>query len=90
MCVVFVLIFKKKIKTKTKVPVNYRCTLDGSGQRRDKMDRFELHKGSVDYIPPLKLANDWKRVRYHKKKQYTFVRDTKYEYIKIICNIMIK
>eukprot|EP01083_Nonionella_stella_P258585 883684_1 len=36
-------------------PTWYRKNLDGQYQRRDKMERNELHRGSVDYIAPTNL-----------------------------------
>eukprot|EP01083_Nonionella_stella_P258584 883683_1 len=36
-------------------PIWYRHNLDGQYQRRDKMERNELHRGSVDYIAPTNL-----------------------------------
>eukprot|EP00484_Ammonia_sp_Unknown_P016652 CAMPEP_0197040406 /NCGR_PEP_ID=MMETSP1384-20130603/17107_1 /TAXON_ID=29189 /ORGANISM="Ammonia sp." /LENGTH=1002 /DNA_ID=CAMNT_0042471155 /DNA_START=42 /DNA_END=3050 /DNA_ORIENTATION=- len=37
-------------------PQWYRKNLDGQYQRRDKMQRAELHRGSVDYVAPSDLA----------------------------------
>ncbi len=34
------------------VPEGYQCNLDGDGLRRDRMDRPELHKGSVEFVMP--------------------------------------
>ena len=34
---------------KGEVPVEYRCNLDANGMRRDRQERFELCRGSVEY-----------------------------------------
>jgi protein transport protein SEC24 len=35
---------------KGEVPVEYRCNLDANGMRRDRQDRPELCRGSVEYV----------------------------------------
>ena len=40
-------------------PPNYRSNLDGKYQRRDRMQRYELHCGSVDYVAPKKMIENW-------------------------------
>lgn len=34
------------------VPHDYVCNTDANGMRRDRDERFELHKGSVEYLAP--------------------------------------
>ena len=40
-------------------PQDYRANLDGKYQRRDRMQRPELHRGSVDYVAPKKMVESW-------------------------------
>ena len=46
---------------KNEVPQWYRCNLDGKHERRDKMDRAELHRGSVDFVAPNSLKKEMQR-----------------------------
>jgi len=40
-------------------PQKYRANLDGKYQRRDRMQRHELHRGSVDYVAPKEMIESW-------------------------------
>merc|ERR1719361_2790927 len=40
-------------------PQRYRANLDGKYQRRDRMQRHELHRGSVDYVAPQQMVDSW-------------------------------
>lgn len=46
------------------VPKEYQCNLDSNGQRRDRMERPELHCGSVDYEVPTYAMRDSSVCRY--------------------------
>jgi len=43
---------------RTKVPDDYRCSLDNDGVRRDIEERTELHLGTVDYVAPRDYSGD--------------------------------
>lgn len=36
--------------TTNAVPLNYQCNLDANGQRRDRLERYELHRGTVEFV----------------------------------------